>query len=223
MNNRTEARTEVLIAPSILSADFGRLNEDIADVEAAGSDVLHVDTMDGHFVPNLSFGAPVLKWIKTGMHKHCHLMVSNPADRVEEFVAAGADTIIFHTEALADDPAQIKALLDVIKGHGVKAGVSIKPGTSVDVLDSLIDEVDEVLVMSVEPGFGGQSFMPVALEKIAALRAARPDLLISVDGGINAETGRQVREAGCNLLVAGSYIFKAENRAAAIESLRAEG
>jgi len=170
----SEVRTEILIAPSILSADFGRLNEDVADIEGKGADVLHVDTMDGHFVPNLSFGALVLKWIKTDMPKHCHLMVSNPAERIEEFVDAGADTIIFHTEALDNDTVQMKALLDVIKGHGVKAGVSIKPGTSIDVLDALLDEVDEVLVMSVEPGFGGQSFMPVALEKIAALRAARP-------------------------------------------------
>lgn len=210
---------KVLIAPSILSADFGRLNEDIADVESKGADILHVDTMDGHFVPNLSFGAPVLKWIETGMPKHCHLMVSNPADRVDEFVKAGADTIIFHIEAVADlDEA--RKLIGMIKENGVKVGLSIKPGTGVDAIVDLVPEIDEVLVMSVEPGFGGQSFMPVCLEKIQNLRKMRSDMVISVDGGINAETGRQVREAGANLLVAGSYIFKAENREAAIQSLR---
>jgi ribulose-phosphate 3-epimerase len=206
---------EILIAPSILSADFGDLNADVASVEEAGAHVLHIDAMDGHFVPNLSFGAPVVKWIKTGLPKHCHLMVSNPGEMIEDFVKAGADTIIFHVEATDN----VKELLEEIKSHGVKAGVSIKPGTNIDEIDEFIMDVDEVLVMSVEPGFGGQEFMTSAVDKIKQLRELREDLMISVDGGINAETGKLVREAGANLLVAGSYIFKAENRQAAIQSL----
>lgn len=206
---------KVLIAPSILSADFGKLNEEVDSIEA-DADVLHVDVMDGHFVPNLTFGAPVLKCIDTLLPKHVHLMVTNPGDLVEDFVKAGADTIIFHVEAVED----VKGLLDKIKGYGVKAGVSIKPGTGVEVLADVIGEVDDVLVMSVEPGFGGQEFMPIALDKIKRLREMHSDLVISVDGGINAETAQLVREAGANILVAGSYVFKAENRKAAIESLR---
>lgn len=206
---------EVLIAPSILSADFGALNADIASVEEAGAHAVHIDAMDGHFVPNLSFGAPVVKWIETGLPKHCHLMVSNPGDLIEDFVKAGADTIIFHVETTDN----VKGLLDQIKSHGVKAGVSIKPGTKVSEIADVIMDVDEVLVMSVEPGFGGQEFMMSAVDKIKKLREMRTDLLISVDGGINAETGKLVREAGANLLVAGSYIFKSDNRQAAIQSL----
>ncbi len=208
---------KILVAPSILSADFGKLNEDVAEVEELGADVLHIDAMDGHFVPNLSFGAPVVKCIETGLPKHCHLMVSNPGDLIEDFVKAGADTIIFHVEATDD----VVGLVDKIKSHGVKAGVSIKPGTGVEVLEDVIGEVDEVLVMSVEPGFGGQEFMMSAVDKIKALRAMREDLVLSVDGGINSETAKLVIAAGVNILVAGSYIFKAENRQVAIESLRA--
>lgn len=209
---------ELLIAPSILSADFGQLNADIATIETF-ADVLHIDVMDGHFVPNLSFGAPVVKWIKTDLHKHCHLMISNPGQYTEDFVKAGVDTLIFHIEAV-DGEEEARALIEEIKSHGVKAGVSIKPGTEVSEIEALLPDLDEVLVMSVEPGFGGQSFMPNSLEKISKLRELKPELLISVDGGINAETGAQVRAAGANLLVAGSYIFKAENREAAIQSLR---
>jgi ribulose-phosphate 3-epimerase len=209
---------QILIAPSILSADFGQLNADIATIEPY-ADVLHIDVMDGHFVPNLSFGAPVVKWIKTSLHKHCHLMISNPGQYVEDFVKAGVDTLIFHIEAVSGEEAA-KALIEEIKSHGVKVGISIKPGTEVAEIEALLPDLDEVLVMSVEPGFGGQSFMPNSLEKIVKLRELKPELLISVDGGINEETGAQVRDAGANLLVAGSYVFKAENREAAIQSLR---
>lgn len=208
----------ILIAPSILSADFGRLNEDIATIEPY-ADVLHIDVMDGHFVPNLTFGVPIVKWIKTSLPKHCHLMVSNPADLVDDFVKAGADTIIFHIEAV-DGEREARALIAKIKSSGVKVGISIKPGTEVEAIEALLSDLDEVLVMSVEPGFGGQSFISNSLEKISKLRALKPELLISVDGGINEETGAQTREAGANLLVAGSYVFKAENREAAIQSLR---
>lgn len=206
---------KVLISPSILSADFGKLNQEIADVEAY-TDVLHFDVMDGHFVPNLSFGAPVLKCLVTNMPKHCHLMVENPGARLKEFKEAGADLIVFHQEAVEDPQGMIGA----IKALGMEAGVSIKPGTDTSTLKNYIDELDQVLVMSVEPGFGGQAFMPVALDKIRELRAMREDLSIAVDGGVNAETAPAIIEAGANILISGSYIFKAEDREAAVASLR---
>ncbi len=212
---RLKMNSNVLIAPSILSADFGKLNEEVADVENF-ADVLHFDVMDGHFVPNLSFGAPVLKWIKTSLPKHCHLMVTNPGARLKEFKEAGADMIIFHQEVVED----LAGMIGAIKALGMKAGISIKPATPADTLSEVIDELDQVLVMSVEPGFGGQSFIPESLDKIRALRAMREDLVIAVDGGINAETAPAVIEAGANELISGSYLFKAPDRKAAADALR---
>lgn len=206
---------DIKIAPSILSADFGRLNEDIATVDDK-CDYIHIDVMDGHFVPNLTFGAPVVKYIKSKKPLDVHLMIENPANYVDEFANAGANILTFHYEA-EENPLK---LLNQIKQKGMRAGISIKPGTDVKLLEELLPELDWVLVMSVEPGFGGQSFMPAALEKIKWLREKANTLDIAVDGGINTETGKLCREAGANVLIAGSYIFGAQDRIAAIESLR---
>ncbi len=198
-----------------MSADFGRLNEEISSVEPY-ADLLHVDVMDGHFVPNLTIGAPVVKWIKTKLPKECHLMMDNPEKYLEDFAKAGADIITVHKEVcpkLADVTARIRALK-------VRAGVSINPETPVEVIIDLLDCVDLVLIMSVHPGFGGQKFIESSLEKIRAIRKKAPGIDIAVDGGINAETAKMCVEAGANVLVAGSYIFGAEDRKKAIESLR---
>lgn len=206
---------EITIAPSILSADFGRLNEDIATVDEY-CDYIHVDVMDGHFVPNLTFGAPVVKDINSKKPLDVHLMIENPLEYIDDFTKAGADVLTFHYEAV-DNPLPS---INMIKERGIKAGISVKPGTDITLVEKILPELDWFLVMSVEPGFGGQSFMPVALEKIKWLREKAPNLDIAVDGGINAETGKLCREAGANILIAGSYIFKADDRRAAIRSLR---
>lgn len=206
---------KIKIAPSILSADFGKLNEDISTVEDY-ADYMHIDVMDGHFVANLSFGAPVVRCIQTDTPLDVHLMAENPQDYVDDFADIGTEVLTFHYEAV-DDPM---SLLKHIRKQGMKAGISIKPGTDVSVLKPLLSNLDWVLTMSVEPGFGGQSFMPAALDKIKWLREKAPDLDIAVDGGINAETGKLCRDAGANILIAGSYIFKAEDRVKAIEDLR---
>ncbi|MBA4336373.1 ribulose-phosphate 3-epimerase [bacterium] len=206
---------KIQIAPSILSADFGKLNEDIATVEDY-VDYLHIDVMDGHFVPNLTFGAPVVKCIKSKKPLDVHLMIENPMEYIDDFAKAGANILSFHYEAV-ENP---RVLINMIKERGIKAGMSVKPGTEVEVLEEFLSELDWVLVMSVEPGFGGQSFMPSALDKIKWLREKAPNLDIAVDGGINEETAKLCKEAGANILVAGSYIFKAKDRLKAIESLR---
>ena len=214
MNNKT------LIAPSILSADFGRLNEEIASVEPF-SDIISVDVMDGHFVPNITIGMPVLKCIKTTLPIECHLMIEHPEKYIEEFVKAGANIISVHYETLGEHGEKVREVLERIRELGVKASLAIKPGTPVEVTEPFLDLMDCAVVMSVEPGFGGQKFMPNALDKITWLRAHKPELDIIVDGGINAETAKLCREAGANILVAGSYVFGAEDRQKAVESLRA--
>jgi ribulose-phosphate 3-epimerase len=206
---------QLKIAPSILSADFGKLNEEIASVEKY-ADLIHVDVMDGHFVPNITIGAPVIKWLKTRLPLSCHLMIEHPERFVEDFAKAGASTITVHQEACP----HLNKVIEQIKQSGCRAGVSINPGTSVKMLEEVLEDIDEVLVMSVNPGFGGQLFIESSLGKIAALREMVPEMDIAVDGGINAETGRLCVEAGANILVAGSFIFGAKNRKKAIESLR---
>ena len=202
------------IAPSILSADFGRLNEEIASVEKF-CDWVHVDVMDGHFVPNITIGAPVVKCIKTSLVKDVHLMIDSPEKYIEDFAKAGTNYLTVHFEACPN----LKEVLDIIRKNGMKVGVSVKPGTPIDVLKEFLDELDLVLVMSVEPGFGGQKFMESALGKISWLRDAGFKGEISVDGGINAETGPACAKVGASVLVAGNYIFGAEDREQAIRKL----
>lgn len=206
---------KVKIAPSILSADFGKLNDEIASIEPY-CDWIHVDVMDGHFVPNITFGAPVMKWIKSDIPLDVHLMIDNPEKYVEDFVKAGAASITVHQEVTP----HLHRLIQQIKDLGVRAAVSLNPSTPVNTLTDVINDLDMVLIMSVNPGFGGQEFIPQSLEKIKELRRMKPDLDIEVDGGINAETAKLCIEAGANILVSGSYIFKAKDRAKAIESLR---
>lgn len=214
---------DLKIAPSILSADFGKLNEEIASVEPH-CEWIHIDVMDNHFVPNLTIGAPVLAKLETKLFKDAHLMVSNPENLLEDFAKAGADAITIHAEIEGDLPAGrhgVEAMLEKIRALGCKAGISIKPNTPVSAIEKYLKAgVDLVLVMSVEPGFGGQEFMESALPKIRELREKYPELDISIDGGINAETAALAREAGANVLVAGSYVFGAENRKTVIKSLR---
>lgn len=206
---------KIEVSPSILSADFSKLGEEIREMEPY-SDRIHFDVMDGHFVPNISFGAPVLKWVKSRLPIDAHLMIENPEKYVEDFVKAGATTVIVHQEACGDLGAVLKQIADL----GAKRGVSVKPGTPVEVLKDFLGEIDYVLIMTVEPGFGGQDFLPEQVEKVKKLREWGYAGDIAVDGGINAETGSICREAGANILIAGNYIFKSEDKKTAVSSLR---
>lgn len=209
---------KTLIAPSILSADFGRLQDEVASIESS-ADWLQIDVMDGHFVPNLSFGAPVAKWIKTRLPLDIHLMVTNPADRISEFLAIGAKHISFHAEAVPKTEDR-KALIKKIRDGGATAGIAINPDTPASAIDDVLHDVDLALVMSVHPGFGGQMFIDAVLEKVKAIRAKNPGIMIQMDGGIDEKTAALARKAGANNLVAGSAIFRASDRAKAVESLR---
>ncbi len=205
----------VQIAPSILSADFNTLGKEIAQVEAY-VDRIHFDVMDGHFVPNISFGAPVLKWLKTELPIDAHLMIENPENYIEDFAKAGADLIIVHSEACED----LESILKKIKDLGVKTGVSIKPKTPVSDIQNNLSLIDQVLIMTVEPGFGGQSFMEDMLPKIKELKDLNYQGDVAIDGGVKDKTGKLCREAGADILIAGSYIFGSEDRLAAIRSLK---
>ncbi len=206
---------KIQIAPSILSADFGKINEEIASVEDH-VELIHLDVMDGHFVPNITFGQAVIKCLKTKLPMDCHLMIDNPGRYIEQFAKAGVSVLTVHQEVCP----HLHRVIQQIKSVGVKAAVSLNPSTPIDSLADVLDDLDMVLIMSVNPGFGGQKFILQALDKIRKLREMKPDLDIEVDGGINAETAKMCIEAGANILVSGSYIFKAEDRLKAIESLR---
>lgn len=206
-----------IVAPSILSADFLRLGEAIQMVEESEAEWVHCDIMDGHFVPNISYGIPIVKAVRPATKKvvDCHLMIEHPELYVEAFAAAGADMITVHQEACVHLDRQVAQIHDL----GCKAGVALNPATPVETLVDILHAVDMVLIMSVNPGFGGQKFIPRALDKVRRLRALAPDLLIQVDGGVNAETGAQLVAAGADVLVAGSYVFGAEEPKEAIHSL----
>lgn len=211
----------IIVSPSILSADFANLERDIKLVERNGADWIHVDVMDGHFVPNITIGIPVVKSIKkvTTLPLDVHLMIENPEKYIEDFANAGADILTFHYEAVKKE--NIKSLITKIKNLGAKAGLSIKPKTQPEEILEFLPDLDLVLVMTVEPGFGGQKFMADCAEKIKVIKQhATEHLFIQVDGGINAETGEICTKYGANSLVAGSYIYKAENIKEAISSLK---
>ncbi len=211
---------KILVTPSILSADLTHLQDEVDTVSTA-ADWLQVDVMDGHFVTNLSFGAPVIKNLKTDIPLDIHLMVTNPAQRIAEFLALNVAHITFHAEAMQSRDMRL-GLIEAIRKGGATAGIAINPETDLDEIDDIVNDVDLVLLMTVHPGFGGQEFIPSVLEKIRALRIAYPHLMIQVDGGINEETAALAREAGANNLVAGSAVFKAADRVAAINVLRGQ-
>lgn len=212
---------ERIIAPSVLSADFGHLERDVKMVEQSAAAWIHVDVMDGLFVPNLSFGFPVLRAIRRAAAKplDVHLMIVEPERYIARFAHEGADWITFHLEATQD----ALHCIHLIRESGAKVGVSVKPKTPIEALRPILKEVDMVLVMSVEPGFGGQKFIPESLDRIRALRRMaeelNPTLLIEVDGGISAENAGEVFDAGANVLVAGSSIFKAADPEAEIVNM----
>lgn len=210
---------KIHILPSLLAADFGRLGEEILRAEASGAEALHLDVMDAHFVPNLSFGPDVVALARKtapGFYRNVHLMMSRPDLYLETFTKAGAQTIQIHVEADCDVHRELRR----IRGLGLRNALVFNPETPFERIVPYLDEVDEVLAMTVHPGYGGQSFIEDCLPKIAALRKARPALDIMVDGGINAETAVLAAKAGANMFVAGSYLFKQADMRSAVEDMR---
>lgn len=212
-------KTEIL--PSLLAADFGRLADEILRAESSGAEALHLDVMDAHFVPNLSFGPDVVALaakVAPGFYRNVHLMMTRPDLYLEAFANAGAQTIQIHVEADCDIHAELKR----IRSMGLRNAVVANPETHVDRLYPYLDEVDEVLVMTVHPGYGGQKFIEDCMPKVTELRRMRPDLDIMVDGGINAETAVVAARAGANQFVAGSYLFRQTDMKSAVDSMRKE-
>ena len=213
----------VKIAPSILSADFSKLGQEVVKLHNAGADFIHIDVMDGEFVPNITFGMPVIKAIRNKTDKvfDVHLMINNPQRYIDEFIAAGADIITLHYEA----ERHLDRAIQYIKSKGVKAAVALNPATPTVVLKDIIANLDMVLIMSVNPGFGGQKFIPYSLNKIKevkemALKANNPNILIQVDGGVDKNNVKNVIEAGANVIVAGSAVFGDGNIEENIKALR---
>ncbi|MBR5496724.1 MAG: ribulose-phosphate 3-epimerase [Clostridia bacterium] len=215
----------MLISPSILASDFSRLKDEVQSIEKAGADLVHIDVMDGMFVPNITLGAPVIKCLKgkTTLPFDVHLMINEPVRYIDDFASAGADIITFHIEAATD----VEATIEKIREAGCKPAISIKPGTAAEAVLPYLDSVYMVLVMTVEPGFGGQSFMPETMQKVRAIRdeitRRNLDTHIQVDGGIDNNTVSVAAGNGADILVAGSYVFKAEDRSEPIKILREKG
>lgn len=212
----------IKVAPSILSSDFSHLAEEIQTIQSAGADMVHIDVMDGSFVPNITIGSPVVKSLRntTNLDFDVHLMIEHPETQIDAFVDAGADIVTFHVEATR----HAHRVIQQIKSRGVRAGIAVNPGTSLAMIEEVLGDVDMVLVMTVNPGFGGQRFIDSQLDKVHMLYHTIEDMGyecdIEVDGGINAKTSELVREAGANILVAGSAVYSADDIQAAIDSIR---